>query len=289
MFHYKSLENCDLLTIYKTFKAAFSDYVIPMNPELSQFESILIRRGYVPALSMGAFKGDQLVGFIFSSCRIWNDKKTLYTIGVGVIPAFRGQKIAEKLYQELFLIGSNAGIEQYLLEVITRNFSAIKLYKKLGFKPDRTLRCFELKKALPALSLEKIALLSDQYQISLEAQLPNLTLEKLIDYSASWQYSLDSINTDPQSFHYVIARMKKEIVGVLIVDSQTGTIFQIGIDPAHRRQQLATAMLIELQKIMPEKCFSFSNIDDRNHSLMSFIESLGFEHLIDQYEMLKIV
>lgn len=94
MLCFRTLENCDLLTVYEVFKAAFSDYIVPMKPAFLQFENILLRRGYNSALSIGAFEDAQLVGFILSSSRMWHGKKSLYTIGVGVIPAKRGQKIA---------------------------------------------------------------------------------------------------------------------------------------------------------------------------------------------------
>lgn len=299
MLCYRTLENCDLLTVYEAFKAAFSDYIVPMKPAFSQFENILLRRGYNAVLSIGAFENDQLVGFILSSSRMWHGKKTLYTIGVGVIPVKRGQKIAEKLYHELFNLGRNAGIEQYLLEVITTNTPAIKLYEKLGFKQARRLRCFELKKTLPAISLEALSLMDSsvtfntKYQIAIETEVLSHTfeadLQQFMDYSASWQYSFASIQADAKGFYYVVAKVDHAIAGIIIADQETGAIYQIAIAQDHRQQQLATAMLTVLKAKMPEKNFSLSNIDDRNHSLLKFIEALEFEHLIDQYEMLKVV
>lgn len=268
---------------------AFSDYIMPMKPTFSQFENILLRRGFDSALSIGAFEEGQLVGFIFSSCRTWHDRKTLYTISVGVIPSYRGRKIAENLYLALFEIAKNAGITAYLLEVITTNSRAIKLYEKLGFKQHRTLHCFSLKKPLATISLEESSILDHHYKITIETQMPNLDITKLIDYPSSWQYSLDSIYTDPQGFYYVIARTDQEIAGILIVDRETAAIFQIVVAKNHRHQKLATAMLTALKAEMPEKNFSLSNIDNRNHSLIGFIESLQFEPIINQYEMLKVI
>lgn len=289
MLRYNTLENCDLQTIYATFSMAFSDYIVPMKPTFSQFENILLRRGFNSALSIGAFEEGQLVGFIFSSCRTWHDRKTLYTISVGVIPSYRGRKIAENLYLALFEIAKNAGITAYLLEVITTNSRAIKLYEKLGFKQHRTLHCFSLKKPLATISLEESSILDHHYKITIETQMPNLDITKLIDYPSSWQYSLDSIYTDPQGFYYVIARTDQEIAGILIVDRETAAIFQIVVAKNHRHQKLATAMLTALKAEMPEKNFSLSNIDNRNHSLIGFIESLQFEPIINQYEMLKVI
>lgn len=289
MLRYNTLENCDLQTIYATFSMAFSDYIVPMKPTFSQFENILLRRGFNSALSIGAFEEGQLVGFIFSSCRTWHDRKTLYTISVGVIPSYRGRKIAENLYLALFEIAKNAGITAYLLEVITTNSRAIKLYEKLGFKQHRTLHCFSLKKPLATISLEESSILDHPYKITIETKMPNLDITKLIDYPSSWQYSLDSIYTDPQGFYYVIARTDQEIAGILIVDRETAAIFQIVVAKNHRHQKLATAMLTALKVEMPEKNFSLSNIDNRNHSLIGFIESLQFEPIINQYEMLKVI
>lgn len=52
---------------------------------------------------------------------------------VAVAPAFRGQKIAQCMLEELMRQGRKRGVASYTLEVRASNAPAIHLYKKLGF------------------------------------------------------------------------------------------------------------------------------------------------------------
>lgn len=64
----------------------------------------------------------------------------LYSIGV--LDAFRGNKIAEKLLKHISCELISLGFERMLLEVRTDNIAAIALYKKIGFSLVKTLNAF---------------------------------------------------------------------------------------------------------------------------------------------------
>jgi RimJ/RimL family protein N-acetyltransferase len=54
-------------------------------------------------------------------------------LGMGLIPAYRGQGIGRRLAQAAIDTARAAGMERIELEVLASNVTAIKLYEKLGF------------------------------------------------------------------------------------------------------------------------------------------------------------
>ncbi len=129
MFIYDTLENIGIETLHETFLNAFSDYQVKMNLPLFKFQHMLQRRGYVPKVSIGAFNNETLVGFVLNGVRNWDGKLTAYDTGTGIIEAYRKQGITSNMLLNVRQLFRQMGVEQYLLEVIQSNTSALQLYK----------------------------------------------------------------------------------------------------------------------------------------------------------------
>ena len=129
MYSYNTLENTPIDILHKAFILAFSDYQVEIDISISKFENMLLRRGYNPKISIGTFKEDDLIGFIYNGLRIWNNKKTIYDTGTGVIKEYRKHGITTTMFNNLKkeLIKNN--VEYYLLEVLKTNTVAFELYK----------------------------------------------------------------------------------------------------------------------------------------------------------------
>jgi ribosomal protein S18 acetylase RimI-like enzyme len=80
-----------------------------------------------------AVNGDKVVGwcdaFPFESLRF----KHRASLGMGIIPEYRGQGIGTKLVHAVIDHCRKMGLEKIDLEVYTTNTAAVALYKKLGF------------------------------------------------------------------------------------------------------------------------------------------------------------
>lgn len=90
---YRTLENTDSVCIYEAFTQAFSDYQVSVDMPFKSFETMLKRNGFMPAVSVGAFADRTLVGFILNGVRDWDNEKTVYDLGTGVIPDFGEQEL----------------------------------------------------------------------------------------------------------------------------------------------------------------------------------------------------
>lgn len=280
MFNYKTLENVDIDIIHKAFINAFSDYQVKIDLPLWKLQQMLVRRGYVPEKSMGAFDGEVLVGFILNGFRKWNGKLTTYDTGTGVLPEYRKQGITTGMFQKVMEQLKNEGAEQYLLEVIKQNTSAYELYKKQGFEILRTFSCFKQDKnkykSQKVFTVEHLQGFSaaDWEQF-----------KQFWDIQPSWQNSIESICATSQEFIYSVVRTDNKIVGYGIIDKRTGDIPQISVDRNYRRKGIASSIMTDLMNNTESGTAAVINVDDSSKVLKDFLSALGFDCYVEQYEM----
>ncbi|NEZ73856.1 GNAT family N-acetyltransferase [Clostridium botulinum] len=281
MFIYDTLENIGIETLHETFLNAFSDYQVKMDLPLFKFQHMLQRRGYVPKVSIGAFNNETLVGFVLNGVRNWDGKLTAYDTGTGIIEAYRKQGITSNMLLNVRRLFQQMGVEQYLLEVIQSNTSALQLYKKQGFKILRDFQCFHLDKnkynPITTYKVEHVDMIN-----------PNdwRELTEFWGFVPSWQNSIDSINAVSDSFIYSIVHLDDNIVGYGVIDKKTGDIPQIAVNKNYRRKGIAKSIITDLMKNTESYNINVINVDGRSKSMKDFLLKLGFECGVSQYEMI---
>ena len=281
MFNYETLENTNIEILHEAFLSAFSDYQVKIDLPFWKFQQMLQRRGYVSEISIGAFKNQVLVGFVLNGFRNWNGKLTVYDTGTGVIGEYRKQGITSNMLLNIRELLKEKEAEQYLLEVIQSNTSAIQLYKKQGFEIIRHLACFQLDKnkynPMTTCKVEHI----DKIDATNWKDLIDFW-----DFTPSWQNSIDSINATPDTFIYSIVRFDDIIVGYGIIDKKTGDIPQIAVNKHYRHKGIARSIVTDLLKNTESYKVGVLNVDDQSKSTKDFLLELGFEYVVGQYEMI---
>jgi Acetyltransferases len=281
MFVYKTLENTDIERIHEAFINAFSDYQVKIEMPLIKLKQMLQRRGYVPQISMGAFKDGELVGFVLNGLRDWDSKATVYDTGTGVIKEYRKQGITSSMLSNIRKVFKEKGVQQYLLEVIQSNTAAVELYKKQGFETIRDFKCFQLSKSM----YEPISTCKVEHSPMINSSSWN-KLKELWDFTPSWQNSIDSINAAWDTFNYSFAYDNDTIIGYGIVDKKTGDIPQIAVDKKFRHKGIGRSILTDLLDNTESNKISVLNVDSRSESMGEFLLKSGFLHSVDQYEMI---
>lgn len=280
MFNYKTLENTKIEILHEAFLSAFSDYQVKMDLPFWKFQQMLQRRGYVSEISIGAFKNQVLVGFVLNGFRNWNGKLTVYDTGTGVIGEYRKQGITSNMLLNIREVLKEKEAEQYLLEVIQTNTSAVQLYKKQGFQIIRNLACFQLDKnkynPMTTCKVEHVGKIDPTNW---------KRLKEIWDFKPSWQNSIDSINAAPDTFIYSIVRFDDMVVGYGIIDKKTGDIPQIAVNKNYRRKGIARSIVTDLLKNTESYKVGVLNVDDQSKSTKDFLLVLGFEYVVGQYEM----
>ena len=173
------------------------------------------------------------------------------------------------------------GVEQYLLEVIQSNTSALQLYKKQGFKILRDFECFHLDKnkynPITTYKVEHVNTInSNDWR----------ELTEFWDFVPSWQNSIDSINVVSDAFIYSIVRLDDNTVGYGVIDKKTGDIPQIAVNKNYRRKGIARSILTDLMKNTESYNINVINVDGESRSMKDFLLKLGFECGVSQYEMI---
>ncbi len=296
MIHYKSLEQINESDILETHNSAFSDYEVEMNWTLPQFQNINKQRGVRYDLSIGAFDEDKLVGFIINGAGNWNNKPTVYDCGTGIIKDYRRKGIGTEIIKRLITLLQDAGISQYLLEVIKKNEKAYQLYLKQGFEIVREFDCVivdiptikekieERKEDLQSIDNDK------NFEIN-ETNQPNWDIYKIFwDKTPSWQNSIECIERNREVLTILELNHKMTPVGYAVFDPRSGGFAQFAIHPEFRRRKLGVYLI---NKVI-EKCptatrLSIINIDKGLNSFIGFYESLGFKIFVEQYEMMKMI
>lgn len=281
MFIYNTLENTRIEKLHKTFVEAFSDYQVKVDIPLIKLQQMLQRRGYVSKASIGAFNNDELVGFLLNGIRNWNGKLTAYDTGTAVIQNFRKQGITSNMILNAKETLREMGAQQWLLEVIQSNTSAVKLYKKQGFEILRDFHCYKLQKnkhnPITQYKVEHI----DKIDESLWEE-----LTKFWDFKPSWQNSIDSINALSEAFTYSIVRIDGTIVGYGIIENKTGDIPQLAVNKNYRGKGIGRSILTDLINSTESDNINFTNVDSQCTSMNDFLVKLGFENVISQHEMI---
>ena len=144
----RNLRAEDTLQMYIAFKAAFMNYFVPFELSEAHFKRKFVDKlGINFGFSAGAFSGDQIAGFIFTSINKYEGLQTAYNGGTGVVPSFRGQGLTEQLYNYLIPKFKHEDIKQCILEVLTENKTAIRVYENIGFSISRNFKCYKLNPA----------------------------------------------------------------------------------------------------------------------------------------------
>ncbi len=278
MLAYRTLNNASIETLHEAFQNAFSDYQVEMNLSIETFKQMLQRRGYAPEISIGAFKDDRLVGFVLNGLRNLNGKTTVYDIGTGVIIDYRRQGVTSNMLLNVKEVLKQNQIEQYLLEVIQSNTSALQLYKKEGFKIGRNFSCFKIdKKSYAPVKNHKV---EHTDQMAWEQ------LREFWDFEPSWQNSIDSVNAVSKEFLYSIVHYDNTIAGYGIINKKTGDIPQIAVKKVYRGNGIGRSIVTDLIENTESKKISILNVDDESKCMKDFLLKLEFEPIVSQYEML---
>ncbi|MBS1585606.1 MAG: GNAT family N-acetyltransferase [Bacteroidetes bacterium] len=278
----RSLEQLGFDQLYGAWEDAFRDYDRTWSYE--ELRQLLERRGYDPGLSFGAFDEDKLVSFILNCPGSYHGKLTAYDTGTGTIKSHRGRGLVGKIFAASLPILRKAGIEQYLLEVLQHNTTAVDIYKKTGFGVIRSFNYYV--QSMRELSLSGRRL-SSQYQLY-DAGLDQIEeMMRMWDFEPSWQNSFDSVRRSLGDF--VIKGVSGEgiLVAYGITEPRSGDITQLAVAREHRRKGIGSALLKELAQYNQHPAIKLINIDATDISFDTFLKHNGITVSGQQYEMLK--
>lgn len=276
---FRNLEHTDFDTLFHGFERAFSDYEIRFEKE--EVRSMLKRRGYNPQLSFAAFENGEIVSFTLNGIGIFNGIPTAYDTGTGTVKEYRGHGLAGNIFGHSLPHLKDAGIRQYLLEVLQNNSNAIAVYRRMNFKITREFNCFR----------QTIENISNSKATTAECIIEPVDTDFIskaqifCDFSPSWQNSMESIKRGKSEIKCIGALINGTPAGYCVFDPNTGDLTQIAVKNEFRRKGIASRLLNEAIGLMKTNFVKVLNIDSDNPSLTEFLNSKNITLANKQFEM----
>lgn len=282
MISIQPLDKISFDTIFKAFTEAFRSYEFQLNKE--GLQAMLHRRGFVPGLSFGAFENDNLVSFTLNGIGYYNGIKTAYDTGTGTLEAYRGKGLASKIFKTAVPYLKEAGMVQYVLEVLQHNPNAVSVYRKLGFKVSQEFNYFMSANADVKLTAIKLPPELTVKETSLE-KLKDIS--EFWDFTPSWQNSFEAINRCLSDFKIFGVFHGHKLVGYGVFEPRSGDITQIAVDQDYRRQGIGSALLKKMIKINQSASVKLINSEITSTAMLHFLEANGISLKGKQFEMIK--
>jgi len=273
---FKTLQDIDNTIILDTFNEAFSDYIVPLKLTLEQLESKIKSENIQPELSAGAFQGENLVGYILHGHDTINNQLYAYNGGTGVIPAMRGRRLTMQMYQFILPLLIAKGFDKILLEVITINKLAIKIYEATGFTISGTLNCYKGTIKAEATSSDTVIRPLEDYDWK--------KLRSFWDWQPSWSNSVTALEQLKASNIALGAYRQQTLTGYVIYNPFNKRIQQLAVDKPYRRQGIAK-QLLNAVAVSHSAETAMINVDDKDIATNAFLENIGLTKNVVQYEM----
>jgi len=164
--------------------------------------------------------------------------------------------------------------ELNVLEVITKNDIAIKLYERIGFEKCKEYKCFN----------GKIQLDSTEEVILTETALTDVDWDSLPNQeSYSWNNQKESILDGNCRFFQVIHKNEPE--SFFIIKPEINYLAQF--DLLKKENNGWERLFVGIMKI--SKLIKINNVDNRLKENLETLASVGLKNTVDQFEMeLKI-
>ena len=275
----KNLEHTDFETLFHGFEKAFADYEIHFEKE--EVRSMLKRRGYNPQLSFAAFDNGKIVAFTLNGTGTFNGVPTAYDTGTGTVKQYRGQHIARRIFTHSLPFLKEAGVSQYLLEVLQNNQKAIGVYRRMNFEVTRELDCFRQ-------TIEHIDYRKVNTDCGIEQVDTNSIREAQLycDFTPSWQNSFESIERGISELTCLGAFLDGKMVGYCVFDIHTGDLTQIAVSSKYRRKGIASRLLQEAIARLKTDFIKVLNISSDNPTMCAFLKNNNIPLASKQFEMI---
>ena len=267
MYHFQSLQDISLPQLADCFNLAFSDYEQPIHFTPESFKYYLTASSVNLRLSFGAFRGEELVGFILNSSGMYHEESVVFDAGTGIVPEHRGKKVFTSLFDYTAQQLKLQGIAKYYLEVLQGNHHAQSIYKKVGFSICRE---YTVLAATGAQQCENSHISVTPYP-DFERFVTRFPVEP------SFEHTTYNANQNPQLYE------------VLCLDNQAYCIYAKRNGEILQMHYNELGALKEVMSTLTQKYPSAwaKNVDFAYGNVIQMLAELGFKEITAQYEMVR--
>lgn len=285
MIEIKSLANISFDILFTAFEQAFAEYEVQQDKV--QLQRMLKRRGFNSDLSFAAFENGRIVSFTFNGIGNYYGVLTAYDTGTGTLKEYRGKGLATRIFEYSIPYLKEAGIQQYLLEVLQHNTKAVSVYRNIGFEVIREFNYFVEDKDKECTCLQVHNHVSPY--IIKEINIADYPVSDFWDFCPSWQNSFEAISRAPEVFVTLGIFAEDILLGYCIFEPQSGDITQIAVDKGYRRKGIGTLLFEEATKLINSSQMKIINTELSCDAITRFLETKKFAVKGKQFEMIKML
>ncbi|MCP4660969.1 MAG: GNAT family N-acetyltransferase, partial [bacterium] len=261
--------------LFQAHCEAFSDYAVDMSYMTEERIAMRAVKNNVDFdVSVGVFDGERMVGFTLIAVDRWQGELAAFDAGTGIVPGFRGQGLAQKMFDHAIPKLVERGVTRFLLEVLVPNEAAIRAYRKVGFEITRQVGCFVLEPGwVPA-----AAKLDDSLPIRPVDRDTIAPFRDHVDWQPSWENGFPAIRRIPDELVMFGAFAGITCVGVIVYSPQFNWIMSLVVERPYRRRGIASALVRQLVEHLPDGVSKVKmiNVDRSDEGMLRLLDRLGF-------------
>ncbi len=264
---FKNLTDVSIEQIVACLVKAFEGYFVkmPSEPEFwsKRFEYARVEK----SLSWGVFDQGELVGFVINAVDYHDQVLTAFNTGTGVLPAYRGKQLVDKMYREGLIHLRERGIEKCSLEVIDKNERAIRVYQRIGFRTKHKLRGYQGEIWSTGTSRIQLGTLED-------------LMHEAADRNYSWDNRMETIRRAGASYqvYEVYKGSGKTAMGYFIINPDNGYVAQLEALDGDWEGVFDGISQIQTQ-------VRINNVKEDRAQLISYLTKMNVENTFNQFEM----
>jgi ribosomal protein S18 acetylase RimI-like enzyme len=282
------LRAVDKGAVHAAFIEAFADYAMTSTGLTEERLLLRMEKNAVDYnLSVGAYDDDRMVGFTLIGVDSWGGAVTAYDAGTGIVPAFRGQGLARRMFDRALPMLRKRGVERFSLEVLQQNEPAIRAYKKSGFEITRHLRSFAADAAV--LSHSPASADASAWDVQPIGAHTFALVVQYADWLPSFENRFSAVERIPNDVTLIGAFDGGRCVGVAAYSPPLRWLLTLVVCRSHRRRGVGRALLARVAGDLPEGVTRLAviNVDASDEGMIAFVGALGFGSLVDQFEMTR--
>lgn len=283
----KRLSNCSLKDGVDAYNRGFEGYFYDQKKDLDSFSKRFGLDELSPEYSVVAYYEGKPAGIVLSGIKNINGVVVAWNGGTGVAKELRGKGVGKKLMNAVLEIYRENGVRYATLEAISRNESAIQLYKKVGYDVKKRLKFLQFNEAITA---EVFGIPNSSYKIE-QVSPQELSAIEFYQHQAPWQ------NQNIHDASAIILRdVQSRIAGYslskrMYKDGEIASIGLLQLETAEGRPDTEDIIKTLLKHSFAPLDRTFQrttvNTPDDKTQLLEILQECGFKEWEEQVWMVK--
>ncbi|MFC5447808.1 GNAT family N-acetyltransferase [Paenibacillus aestuarii] len=289
MLTYRKLSELSIEDCVTLWNQGFEHYFVTNQLTVSSFLTRTVNEHISLEDSFAAYADGVPIGIVANGLRTIDGKKVAWNGGTGIVPAYRGKGMGKLVMERNLELYRELGVELAMLEALSQNEPAIRLYKSVGYEIIDQLAILQKTEPLASDNLQ-----ASEGIYTYKKGLPN-ALQTLPFYrhTSAWQTHWSGIR-DGES---LLVYSSGEVVGYALykrtLDAEGRlsaiTLYQCEVLPGRTDEEaILRAALLEVFYPLEAPCKRMTmNLRKSNAPLIAILEQLGFTTWVEQVHMVR--